>query len=353
VQHRLRIASGADRPIFTHAALASIHRYSRGIPRVINVLCDRCLLAGYGEQAAQIGASLVRRVAREIRLDRRPAWLPSRAVLTAVAGIFVAAIASAVLLRGVQAPPPVVWPTQGLSQGAAAPPAASVARAHEPSSSEALDDLLALQSPTAATTAALAAMLRAWGVSEEEVRATSFPGLLSQLEARGMRTLSLSSLDEMRFVDLPVLLRLRGGDRHGRTALLRNLSRESAFLEAIVSGQVVRLGVDDLERRWERPGYAVWRDPARLPATLSEGASGPPVVWLQSKLAQLGHYGGPRHGRLDPDTRAALAQFQRARGLPADGEFGPGTQIRLYRALPEYRVPALVADGSTRAASTP
>ncbi|MBW2422226.1 MAG: peptidoglycan-binding protein, partial [Deltaproteobacteria bacterium] len=66
VRHRLKVAAGAEREIFDAGALEEIHRRSRGIPRLVNVLCDRSLLAGYADGVHGIGAKLVKRAAREI-----------------------------------------------------------------------------------------------------------------------------------------------------------------------------------------------------------------------------------------------------------------------------------------------
>ena len=75
VRHRLRVA-GATQEIFTPAALLELHRLSQGIPRVINVACDRALLGAYTQETKKISASLVRRAAGEV-YGRRflPTWL--------------------------------------------------------------------------------------------------------------------------------------------------------------------------------------------------------------------------------------------------------------------------------------
>ena len=66
VRHRLRVA-GQERPIFTDRALRTVHHLSGGVPRLINLICDRSLLAGYADQKAQIGRRLVMRAAGELR----------------------------------------------------------------------------------------------------------------------------------------------------------------------------------------------------------------------------------------------------------------------------------------------
>jgi len=66
VRHRLSVAAGEPKDLFSDAALREIHRRTGGIPRLVNQLCDRSLLAGYAARAAQIGPALVRAAAREI-----------------------------------------------------------------------------------------------------------------------------------------------------------------------------------------------------------------------------------------------------------------------------------------------
>jgi general secretion pathway protein A len=64
VRHRIQVAGG-DPDTFTPRACAAIHRYSGGIPRLINLLCDTALVYGYAEQRRRIDARLVTEVARE------------------------------------------------------------------------------------------------------------------------------------------------------------------------------------------------------------------------------------------------------------------------------------------------
>jgi general secretion pathway protein A len=58
IRYRLRVAGAPDVSLFTDRAMDRIHAYAGGIPRVINIVCDHCLLLGYAEQQRQIGLSL-------------------------------------------------------------------------------------------------------------------------------------------------------------------------------------------------------------------------------------------------------------------------------------------------------
>jgi len=99
VRHRLNVAAGAERDIFTLPALREIYRRTSGVPRLMNVLCDRILLAGYAAGEHRIGSKLVRQVARELpdAREERPndkawgapvRWALAAAVLLALWGAF-------------------------------------------------------------------------------------------------------------------------------------------------------------------------------------------------------------------------------------------------------------------------
>ena len=66
VQHRLNIAGNRDdRAIFSVSALREIYRLSGGVPRLINLLCDRAMMGAYGRQQDRISAGLIREAAAE------------------------------------------------------------------------------------------------------------------------------------------------------------------------------------------------------------------------------------------------------------------------------------------------
>ncbi len=71
IVQRLLIAGTAE-PIFTPEAVVAVHRVSRGIPRVINLVCEHALILGYVEQIQQIPESAIISVARELDLDTQP-----------------------------------------------------------------------------------------------------------------------------------------------------------------------------------------------------------------------------------------------------------------------------------------
>jgi general secretion pathway protein A len=69
VQHRLELAGAKGAPYFTQPALWRVFGYSRGIPRLINAVCDKALLAGFVKQSDRINYRMVGRAIRELEGD--------------------------------------------------------------------------------------------------------------------------------------------------------------------------------------------------------------------------------------------------------------------------------------------
>jgi general secretion pathway protein A len=69
IQQRLRIAGSNGHPIFDAEALVSIHRYSSGIPRVVNLICEHCLVSAFVDQKKLVTPAIVDAVARDFDLE--------------------------------------------------------------------------------------------------------------------------------------------------------------------------------------------------------------------------------------------------------------------------------------------
>lgn len=76
IAQRLLVA-GTREQLFTPEAIQAIHRAARGIPRIINLICEHALIAGYVEQLTQLSAAVVNTVAKELDLDTQPFMVSS------------------------------------------------------------------------------------------------------------------------------------------------------------------------------------------------------------------------------------------------------------------------------------
>src|SRR5207248_1374164 len=93
IAHRLTVAGGAGHVRFVSKAVQKIHRLSAGIPRLINLICDRALLAGFAERSNRISERMVDDAAGSLEVQQsitRPIrwrWLAERAQLVAGAAV--------------------------------------------------------------------------------------------------------------------------------------------------------------------------------------------------------------------------------------------------------------------------
>lgn len=381
VRHRLQVSAGAERHhVFGDAALSEVFRFSGGIPRLVNLVCDRALLAAYGESAPQIGADYVKRAAGELRGDAdapapRPRWL-APLVATGLAAALVAGVAGlggprelvrrfeawrtgadATLAMTVEPPdvasapvsmtPALTPATVPAAEGApleAAPAATEVATgAAAPARVDDLGRALALRSPGATAADSYAAVLRTWSVEGT----TPPPSLLSFAEIVGdlanhdldVFSFTAPDLEQLRVLDHPVLLDLEAADGVRRVVALRSLGAGDAELEGVVATGPVRVSIDELQRHWLGDAHLVWRDFEPLPELMRSGDAGDGVLWLQRALGEVGAYAGAATGRFDWATEDAVRVFQSERGLEPDGTVGPLTKMAIYRALARYAVP--------------
>jgi general secretion pathway protein A len=402
VRHRLRIAGGVERDIFSGAALRKVHQLSRGIPRLINLLCDRALLAGYATRSSCIGRRLVRRADRELRQGggsvghRRPlawfatalgvlvlgglAWRFGEAAVPAVGrlaelgfGDATPATSTGALLAATEgeveamppaepraqpeatlafdsnAEPPLVASFESaVVEVEATDPPHDIATPTAPLLPALVTDpsqALAKLSPGVTAAAALKAILEAWKLpfdpSSNEI--LSFPEVLGRLSEGNLAVLALSRTDLVTLSSLghPALLEVEAADGIPRVVALRTLTEEEALVAGVDEREPVRVPLPQLERHWGGGAYVVWRDFEDLPEILRFGDVGPPVAWLQFALRELGFYSETLSARFDTSTLGAVRAFQHDRRLVPDGEVGPRTKMALYEALPRYSVPRL------------
>jgi general secretion pathway protein A len=89
VEHRISIA-GVDRPLFTPRALRRVHRCSGGVPRLINLICDRALLGTAANRQLQVTPAIVKRAAQEVRGTGQPVAAGFNRAITAVLALVLA-----------------------------------------------------------------------------------------------------------------------------------------------------------------------------------------------------------------------------------------------------------------------
>ncbi len=359
VSHRLRVA-GAQRDIFTRRAVNALYRHSRGIPRLINVIADRALLAGYTQDRRDVDAKLVGKAAAEVfGVRSRTTWWP---VATAAAGI--AAVVFGVTNLG-EAPATAVAPADAASFLAASPsptptppvtvppasPAPAASGASGPVSSDPGADATGADAPPAAaaippvtleslfadpqfavaTDDAVAALLALWGASYDAARGEP----CAQAQEQGLRCsfLGRGTLGELRRVDWPAVLSLVTADGAEHPVVVAGLGYDHAKL--VAGGRERALPLAELSFSWYGDFLVLWRAGDAPARDLAPGVDDEGVRWLRRTLAALDGEPDANEGstRYDAALELRVRAYQRARQLTVDGIVGARTQIALLAEL--------------------
>jgi general secretion pathway protein A len=318
LRHRMAVA-GCRRFPLTRLAVKRIHEHAGGVPRLINVIADRALTAGYVGELAQIGEREVERAAREALASparRARPWLAAAAVagLLAVAGWWLWPRASPLAVDSASAP---AQDAETLRPGAAAPrrelleePALrSMIEAGEGSRFTGWNSLLAL-----------------WTLRSQEADVASAQRCPLQL-AEGVYCLrSAGSLTKLETLRRPVLLRLSSGSREAWAVLL---GVGETRVRLSLDGETFETSRDRLERLWLGEFHVIWRAPAFISGNLRRGDTGASVDWLVQTLADAGHLVQPASGpqSFDLSVEQAVRRLQSAHGLVPDGIVGPETML--------------------------
>jgi general secretion pathway protein A len=356
VRHRLEMC-GLQRPLpFDRGALRSIHRATGGVPRRINLLCDRALLGAYANGQGQVTRGIVAEAADEVfprtgRVVR--AW--PRTVLAGVVGIAAGAgLLAAVTHVAEEAPAPVRPASFSAAPRPSSEPAAVPHSSAQPvwvaATAPAAAPVPAVATPSGAAAPAAAAvpvaapaaplpptllrdeqqawreLAQAWQLPVEEGEAC--PALARRGVQCFTRTMNLALIRQL---GRPGIVTLDSDSGQPSYAILSGLTDSTATLRAAGTEQTVTLAA--LAQRWHGEFGTLWRTPTGYGEKIREGQGGPSVDWVAGRLAAA--RGAPAPAQpvvFDATLKAHLRSFQLAQGLPGDGRPGPLTYMQLNRA---------------------
>jgi general secretion pathway protein A len=395
VEHRMRIAGLPGALPFTRASLARIYKVSHGIPRVINLVCDRALMAGFSNRVREITPGLVTSAVRNLEGGRhgrnrytrvwsrgggvRRAALAAGLTITLLGaggaagywGVWrvdglraavrsnpvqsVAVRPAASTVASVSAP---VAPLAEVTPAALAPavPAASASVGTAPVSSPALDapreGFAALDSQRRL----MARLLALWGVQDASWDKAVPPWPLNgdgSLDIAGVAAryqlaatyLPETTLSVLRAIGLPALVEVADAPA-GRPHLLRWIGSDTATLVS-PSGEEARFALNTLDPAWARAAWIVWRNADQLPVDPRQDMTPAALSTIALRLQKLGYLSTPMPSTYDGRFQQAVRRFQRAvGGLHEDGILGPRTVIALSRVPAGRQSPSIVEGGA-------
>jgi len=344
IRHRLSVAGMTRGRPFDEPALHRIHQLSGGVPRRINLLCDRALLGAYADGLTMVDKNIVDKAAGEV-FDKAERASPYRQAYRRAALVGGGVIAGAALLSL------VMWASgsrapAGNAMARVAPaktPAVSapaLAAASAASGAATREVSVAIAAVPAAAASDAGVRFRSSWLTEKDAWRELAP--LWKLPAPEGDPCQAAQKDQVhcfrtngglaliRQLNRPGLLTLRDENDKTTYALLTGLTDQRAMLRA---GDVVQtVPLVALAKMWRGDFATFWRAPAGYVSTLSEGSSGPAVNRLAAQLATANGEPAPTEAqKLDAALKSRLNAFQLAQGLKPDGIAGPTTFMLLNR----------------------
>jgi general secretion pathway protein A len=351
VMHRLRIA-GTQMPVFPYSLIGPLYRMTGGVPRLINLVCDRALLGTYVQRKLQVTPKTLKKAAHEVIDSAKPrrwsglvVWLSLVLAAAGAGGVFAAnllplplwsiswtktvlagvAAARAPEARVVQSPPAPV----SVADAAVPPKQISFTSVDQPAIEE-------LRWPDTTLPR---------GRSEGQAFQDLFNlyGIVYDPGGKGTpckiaETVNMhclyahGGLSDLLRANQPAVLLVDGaGKDRPYYVVLTALDAESATV--IVAGARYRVALAQIAPLWSGKYVLLWYAPPGFSNVLADGSRSPAVSWLRRSLARV--QGGNADGTtlFDAELVGRVKSFQLAEGMEPDGVAGALTVIRLNLRL--------------------
>jgi general secretion pathway protein A len=340
VQHRLEVA-GTQRHLFPLAIMGRLYRLSGGIPRVINVLCDRSLLGAYAQSKERVDRATLDQAAREV--FHQPSTQHRRMRQYLAAGL-IALVGGALAAMVFREQPQTKAATVQQAVAQPALPTHQMKAADPPQaiqSGTALPALLAWpadESSSRSKELAYTALFRAWGADYQGADACQHAETLG-LRCRAGR----GGLDELRKSNRPAVLSMHDKQGNEFFATLTALRPDAATFA--IGTHTTTVALSALASQWSGYYSLLWRVPPVTQRVIRPGDRGPAVEWLSRQVAQVqGSVVEANQEWVFDDTLVRqVKQFQFSQGLIPDGSAGPQTLI-LLAALADQAAPKLLRE---------
>ncbi|MBM4128655.1 MAG: AAA family ATPase [Nitrospira sp.] len=320
VTHRLAVA-GVQRKIFPDSTTSIIFRLSRGIPRLINLICDRALLGAYVHGSERVDRRTLKKAAQEV-FGKTKVQRPGRGVRWVLGILLPIGILIILAVFYVENPQQYVemvipkfvkqhtrvqesragnawvsqmgWPSAPLIHG---------------------NKEIAYQS-----------LFKQWNITYRPHQGSA----CEQARAKGLNCLdeegSFRSLVQL---NRPAVLKLYDNQGSEFYATLTAVHGENVTL--IVGDETRVVSINEIEKRWLREYFLLWKMPPGYESPLMPGQRGKVVPWLEKQLSHIQgrNMRSQKSMVFDNILVKEVKDFQRSMGLEPDGVLGPKTIIHL------------------------
>jgi general secretion pathway protein A len=338
INHRLAV-SGARDPLFTSAATRVVYRYSGGVPRLINIICDRALLGGYVNNNTQIDVPIVRKAVQEVRGENiNPStalgWLIGIGIVTALV-ILVGSVIwwrthfSSLAAQSVATPQAnALASTTPIKVAAVAKLPVSISSLPTPPQPPTLLELLQAATIPNNTQAAFITLFKYWNLN--------YMSLTGEKACQRAATQGLACLlrtgtwEDIRYFNKPVVIELVTDNGNQHHVVVSHLQDKKVTLD--FSGKIVDFTLDEVNEYWLGQFLLLWKPPLLPIPVIKTGIVNEAVIWVRKHLDIIeGVRSEPKipSSRFDQALKQRIMAFQRKYQLSPDGVVGEQTLLAL------------------------
>ena len=380
VSHRLAIA-GCRRPLFPRGVIRQLYNYSGGVPRLINVICDRALLGCYVQNRHQVDKSTLVSAAREVLGDSKAALIRKKTIpyykklfvsfLVIISLMFAVNYFFDVRLKDASVSDISIGESETKEKTRA-----KIEKVESDNSqvhnSEVLTKSLAenLVEESKTTNALHEIEVKEkssvkqsqiqWPESNQRLRSNlqAYQALFKRwnlsynlltdgtpcyfAQTQGLACLhEQSDMKALKILNRPAVLTLYDDSNQQQYATLTRIKEDTA--EIVLSGEIQTISLKQLESYWKGDFSLLWRIPPGYSVPIQPGNAGDVVLWLSKKMNEINQLsnGSPRN-YYDTDLVKQVKVFQLREGLKNDGVVGVRTLIHINQLI-EKTIPLLGA----------
>jgi len=383
ISHRIQIASHKNNHLFTKAAIRKIFQYSGGIPRLINIVCDRALLCAFSRDTRKITRDITVLAIRELSgkrrpqsgvLDRNPKTVFVLIMLLMVLGVLL--VYPPVYLKeskagsGHDAPVvhKIIVPQKKVVLIKSRPSPKSTSTNSTPDADQTIvkamaippvpekqaviwkrEDLEKLLDETNSKSSRDIAMKSILGLWQAKV---GLNGFLLEIEnhpdyfvlASKQNQLNVQkfegNLELVKNLNYPAILELYPAKRSVPIFLaLVKVENDHLFFE--YDGKLIQVFKEDLLLFWKNRFYVIWKNFYGYSEETQVQNNGNSVMILKRHLQEIGYSDIVLNPTYDTAVRNAIKEIQKRYGLGMDGIVGPHTIIALYNESRSLEIPHL------------
>ncbi|MCF8110170.1 MAG: AAA family ATPase [Desulfobacteraceae bacterium] len=351
--HRIHVASSKPRVEFTGRALRRIYKYSGGVPRLINIVCDRALLVAFSENIHRITGKVVNIAASELSVSNRGPGArqrPSALPLLVLASLAAAFIVITFYQLGWLNLSPVHSMVERIDAGenfGSVRSKQTVKIGFDKEISE-IDTLIKGLGPDSLEKS-VSRVLSSWqnNIDMPDLTHENEEAFISKAaESHGLEVYRVrGNLSLIATIGLPAVFSFQHPETEQRVflAVLSADRKEIAFHDPR-RGKTVQIPIESAGACWDGDAYVFWENPREITGVIGKDADAEAIAGLQMLLKAAGKSYVTINGTYDEKTRRAIKQIQAGQGLPVDGLGGAATKIVLYRLAASSQKPGSAGD---------